>query len=375
MLGHFLKTIFCFSTQNHEGLVGQIKARKAAGLVVNMIKEGKLSGRAILMAGPSGTGKTAIAVGISKALSPQIPFVSLSASEVYSLGMSKTEALMQAFRKAINASILEEREILEGEVIEFQMERSSENLNAPRVGKLTMKTTAMETVFDVGQKMIDQLMKEKISAGDIITIDKSTGTITKLGRNFTRSSDFDASGPALKFVQCPDGEIQKRNKVSHCVTLHEIDVINSRQDGFMALFSGDTGEIKPEIREKVNGKLSEWREEGKTNILPGVLFIDEAHMLDIECFSFLNRALESEWSPILILATNRGITKIRGTNYESPHGIPIDFLDRTIIIQTTEYSMNEIGTILTLRAAEEDVNLDQSSVTLLTTLANSTSLR
>ena len=40
-------------------------------------------------------------------------------------------------------------------------------------------------------------------------------------------------------------------------------------------------------------------------------------MLDIECFSFLNRALENEMSPILVVATNRGITRIRGTNYRS----------------------------------------------------------
>lgn len=40
-----------------------------------------------------------------------------------------------------------------------------------------------------------------------------------------------------------------------------------------------------------------------------VLFVDEVHMLDIECFSFLNRALESDMAPILIMATNRGITK------------------------------------------------------------------
>ena len=32
-------------------------------------------------------------------------------------------------------------------------------------------------------------------------------------------------------------------------------------------------------------------------------------MLDIECFSFLNRALESDMAPILIMATNREITK------------------------------------------------------------------
>jgi DNA helicase TIP49 (TBP-interacting protein) len=40
--------------------------------------------------------------------------------------------------------------------------------------------------------------------------------------------------------------------------------------------------------------VSEWREEGKATIVPGVLFIDEVHMLDIECFSWLNRALESD---------------------------------------------------------------------------------
>lgn len=30
----------------------------------------------------------------------------------------------------------------------------------------------METVYDLGQKMLDQLTKEKITAGDVIAIDK-----------------------------------------------------------------------------------------------------------------------------------------------------------------------------------------------------------
>ena len=94
------------------------------------------------------------------------------------------------------------------------------------------------------------------------------------------------------------------------------------------MFSGDTGEIKQEVRDQINNKVMEWREEGKAEINPGVLFIDEAHMLDIECFSFLNRALESEMAPVVVMATNRGITRIRGTNYRGPHGMPIDLLDR-----------------------------------------------
>merc|ERR1712016_584592 len=96
-------------------------------------------------------------------------------------------------------------------------------------------------------------------------------------------------------------------------------------------------------------EFSEWREEGKAEIAPGVLFIDEVHMLDIECYSFLNRALEDEMAPVVIMATNRGITRIRGTNYRSPHGIPIDLLDRMVIIPTTPYQAKELGEILKIR--------------------------
>jgi hypothetical protein len=33
----------------------------------------------------------------------------------------------------------------------------------------------METIYDLGQKMIDSLLKEKVSAGDVIAIDKASG--------------------------------------------------------------------------------------------------------------------------------------------------------------------------------------------------------
>jgi RuvB-like protein 2 len=69
-------------------------------------------------------------------------------------------------------------------------------------------------------------------------------------------------------------------------------------------------------------------------------------MLDLECFSWLNRALESDLAPVLIIATNRGITNIRGTHYKSPHGIPLDLLDRLLIIMTTPYSEKELRAIL-----------------------------
>ncbi|KAK8829758.1 hypothetical protein WA577_001152 [Blastocystis sp. JDR] len=357
-----------------EGLVGQCHARKAAGIVSKMIQEGEIAGRVILLAGEPGTGKTAIAMGIAQSLGSETPFTSLAASEIYSLEMSKTEALTQAFRKSIALRIKEESEIICGEVVEIKVERSLSG-SGDKIGSITLKTTDMETVYELGAKMINAITKEKISAGDVITIDKANGKITRLGRSFSRSKDYDAVSNDTKYVQCPEGELQQRKEVVHTVSLHDIDVINSRQQGFLALFAGDTGEIKAEVREQIDEKVSEWKENGKASIVPGVLFIDEAHMLDMECYSFLNRVLESKMAPILILATNRGITTIRGTKYQGPHGIPLDFLDRLLIIATDPYAPKEVRQILKIRCEEEDVDMSEEALELLTTIAGQASLR
>jgi len=356
-----------------QGMVGQQDARKATGVVYKMIKESKISGRAILLAGQPGTGKTAIAMGLAQALGEDTPFTSIAGSEIFSLEMSKTEALTQAFRRSIGVRIMEETDIVEGEVVEIQIDTPA--AGGEKTGRITLCTTEMETVYDLGAKMIETLQKEKISAGDVITIDKASHRVSKLGRSFTRARDYDAMGSQTRFVQCPEGELQKRKEVVHTVSLHEVDVINSRQQGFLALFAGDTGEIKPEVREQIDTKVAEWREEGKATVVPGVLFIDEVHMLDIECFSWLNRALESDLAPVLIIATNRGIAQIRGTQYKSPHGIPLDLLDRLMIISTAPYKEPEVRRILEIRCEEEDVEMLPEALDLLCRIALETSLR
>jgi RuvB-like protein 2 len=210
-------------------------------------------------------------MGLAQQLGEDTPFTTMSGSEVFSLEMSKTEALTQALRRSIGVRILEETEVMEGEVVEIQIDTAfaangggkatttgamGGGGGMEKTGRLTLCTTDMETVYDLGTKMIDALSKEKITAGDVITIDKASGKITKLGRSFSRSRDYDAMGSSTRFVQCPEGELQKRKEMVHNVSLHEIDVINSRQQGFLALFAGDTGEIKSEVREQIDGKPS-----------------------------------------------------------------------------------------------------------------------
>jgi len=76
--------------------------------------------------------------------------------------------------------------------VEIEIERSV--TNGAKAGKLILKTTEMETVYDLGAKMIEQLQREKIVSGDIITIDKASSKVTKLGRSIARASEFDATG-------------------------------------------------------------------------------------------------------------------------------------------------------------------------------------
>lgn len=106
----------------------------------------------------------------------------------------------------VGCSNREETEIIEGEVVEIQIDRpatgtvgwsladyihaawlcnlmSTKRKNTTstltkgrfeyvcsffqgtKVGKLTLKTTDMETIYDLGNKMIESLCKEKVQAG------------------------------------------------------------------------------------------------------------------------------------------------------------------------------------------------------------------
>lgn len=85
------------------GFVGQEQAREACGIVVGMIRQKKMAGRALMLTGAPGTGKTALALGIAQELGTKVPFCPMVGSEVYSSEVKKTEVLMENFRRAIGA--------------------------------------------------------------------------------------------------------------------------------------------------------------------------------------------------------------------------------------------------------------------------------
>ncbi|AHF80067.1 RuvB-like helicase [Thermococcus paralvinellae] len=357
-----------------DGMVGQTKAREAAGIAVKLIKKGKLAGKGILLAGPTGSGKTAIAMGIAKELGEDVPFVQISGSEIYSAEIKKTEFLKQALRRAIGVRISEERKVYEGKVEKIEIRRTRHPFNPyieiPESIVLTLRTKDDEKTIRAGREIAYQLLELGIEEGDVIQIDAETGRISKIGTTKEEEGIF-----LKRKVDMPSGPVLKIKEFTYTVTLHDLDVVNARAGGIFSLFFGGGLEITDEVRERVDETVKQWVEEGKAVLVPGVLFIDECHMLDIEAFSFLARAMESELAPILILATNRGRTKIRGTDIESPHGIPIDMLDRLLIINTEPYKKEEIREIVKIRAREEGIEISDEAVEYLAELGEKTSLR
>lgn len=89
------------ASSNASGFIGQTSAREACGLVLELIRLKKFSGRSLLLVGGPGTGKTALALAMSNELGTKVPFCPMVGSEVYSNEVKKTEVLMENFRRAI----------------------------------------------------------------------------------------------------------------------------------------------------------------------------------------------------------------------------------------------------------------------------------
>lgn len=366
------------------GLVGQREAREACGVLIDMIQAKKMAGRAVLLAGAPGTGKTALALAMSHELGPKVPFCLMVGSEVYSAEVKKTEILAENFRRAIGIRIREKKEVYEGEVTELTPEEAPNPLGG--YGKsishviVGLKTTKGTKQLRLDPTIYESLLKERVQVGDVIYIESNSGSVKRVGRSDTYATEVDLE--ADEYVPLPKGDVHKKKEIVQDLTLHDLDVANAAPQGGHDIMSmmgqlvrHKKTEITEKLRNEINKVVNKYIDQGIAEVIPGVLFIDEVHMLDIECFTYLNRALESTLAPIVILATNRGRCPIRGTDILAPHGIPLDFLDRIMIIRTKPYSFEEIDQIIGIRAETERLALAPEARRKLAEVGVSTSLR
>merc|ERR1712037_613271 len=321
---------------------------------------------------------------IAHELGNKVPFCPMVGSEVFSSEIKKTEVLMENFRRAIGLRIKETKEVYEGEVTELSPVETenpvggfTKTVSHVVIGMKTAKGTKQ---LKLDPSIYEALQKERVEVGDVIYIESNSGAVKRQGRSDTFATEFDLE--AEEYVPLPKGDVHKRKEVIQDVTLHDLDVANARPQGgqdIMSMMGQLMKQRKTEITEKlrleINKVVNKYIDQGVAELVPGVLFIDEVHMLDIECFTYLNRALESTLAPIVIFATNRGITTIRGTDMKSPHGIPVDLLDRMLIIRTLPYSVKEIVRILSIRATTEGLTLSADGLSKLGEMGARTSLR
>ncbi|KIW49670.1 RuvB-like helicase 1, variant 1 [Exophiala xenobiotica] len=344
-----------------------------------------MSGRAVLLAGGPGTGKTALALAVSQELGTKVPFCPIVGSEVYSTEVKKTEALMENFRRAIGLRVREMKEVYEGEVTELIPEEAENPLGG--YGRtishliITMKSAKGTKKLRLDPSIYEAIQKERVAVGDVIYIEANTGACKRVGRSDAYATEFDLE--AEEYVPVPKGEVHKKKEVVQDVTLHDLDIANARPQGGQDVMSmmgqlmkPKKTEITDKLRAEINKVVSKYIDQGVAELVPGVLFIDEVHMLDIECFTYLNRALESPISPIVILASNRGNTVIRGTqDITGAHGVPPDLLARLLIIPTHPYNESEVQTIIRLRAKTEGLAISDAALQKVAQHGTNVSLR
>merc|ERR1711865_496165 len=66
---------------------------------------------------------------------------------------------------------------------------------------------------------------------------------------------------------------------------------------------------------------------------------------------------------------------IRGTNIVSPHGMPVDLLDRLVIVRTLPYSVEEIAKVVMIRTQTESLTIEDDALEILGEIGVNTSLR
>uniref|UniRef100_A0A2N9H9I7 RuvB-like helicase n=1 Tax=Fagus sylvatica TaxID=28930 RepID=A0A2N9H9I7_FAGSY len=164
------------------------------------------------------------------------------------------------------------------------------------------------------------------------------------------ATEFDLE--AEEYVPLPKGEVHKKKEIVQDVTLHDLDAANARPQGGQDILSLMGQMMKPrkteitdKLRQEINKVVNRYIDEGVAELVPGVLFIDEI------------------------------LFSIIGTDMNCPHGIPIDLLDRLVIIRTQTYDVADMIQILAIRSSVENLVIDDESLAYLGDICQRASLR
>ncbi|KAJ1465407.1 ruvb-like 1 [Baffinella frigidus] len=331
----------------YDGIVGQLDGRKACNILKEKIKKNFFFDRIILFSGPLGSGKTALALGLAKEIGKNIPFYMISGSELFTLKSKKLQFLMESIRKSIGIRIFEKSEFYEGQVVDIIAERNDYgnhfDFESVIVGLKTNESGIRVKLFD---SLCKKFFKSKIKIGDIIKIDPIYSRIEKSG-TFDKNNSLKQFDEREKNIPFPVGKVFKKKRQIKEITFSDLDFINFEKFSF-----GDQNTPKKiELLQKELNLLVEiFLHKKKAEIVPGILFIDEAHFLDLGDLYFLSKTIESKFSPLIILATNRSkLISIKSFNY---YDQTFSFMSKCLSIKINVLSRFDITKILAFKSRE-----------------------
>ncbi|ORD98425.1 RUVB2 [Hepatospora eriocheir] len=120
---------------------------------------------------------------------------------------------------------------------------------------IQLKTTDMESQFEIGNEFLNELNRERVIVGDIIRFYKDFGIVKKLGRGVS----LEENTPDTEVVEIPSNECLKNERMTTTLTLDEIDIINSEVLGPDYIHANVN--VCDNIKSEVDRKIVNWLEQ------------------------------------------------------------------------------------------------------------------
>ena len=150
------------------------------------------------------------------------------------------------------------------------------------IGLKTVKGTKQ---LKLDPTIYDAMQKENVQVGDVIYIEANSGSVRRVGRCDAYATEFDLE--AEQYVPLPKGDVHKKKEIVQDVTLHDLDSANAKPQGGNDIMSvmgqmmkSKKTEITEKLRSEINKVVNRYIDTGVAELVPGVLFIDEVHMLN-----------------------------------------------------------------------------------------------
>jgi len=211
-------------------------------------------------------------------------------TEVSGLELENKKEIHKLMRGMCRISFQEQMRIVRGEVTSISK------------ANLALKTRDMESTFDIGKNIRQELEAERICNGDIVKIYKDCGFVTRVGR--AEIQDMELATDLVPLIPIPDGECIRSEMVCSEFTLNEIDMINEGGNAESDLYRSRC--VSGYVQDAVDDHVSELIGESKAEGSRGVVVIYDANAMKRELLESVFNYQKRRFCPVVIFVNDDG---------------------------------------------------------------------